>query len=311
MSWQYHPFHIVKPSLYPFLYCAGTLASTFAILDYLVSDLTTFEFLFNDIFDTILSGLCGTLYIYIIYEWVDDCCREGTWHGCHTWYTQVLLRLGWFLFVLTEVGIFLAFFWAYFYYALRPDIALGIEWVPSDITLIDPYNLPILNTAILVGSGLTITNSHKLFYAKKFKIAGRWITVTIILGFYFTMIQAAEYYLVDFLFEDRVFPSIFFISTLMHGCHVAGGTVNLIIARWRITHCGWSDWINWEDYAISVNKLFNLNITASVLYEGLKFPSQFTYYRHLSLELGIWYWHFVDIVWLCLYGVFYCWTFFK
>ena len=61
-----------------------------------------------------------------------------------------------------------------------------------------------------------------------------------LLGIYFTILQAIEYKEASFTIADRVYGSVFFIATGFHGAHVLIGTNFLLIKRWRIANCNFS-----------------------------------------------------------------------
>jgi heme/copper-type cytochrome/quinol oxidase subunit 3 len=126
----------------------------------------------------------------------------------------------------------------------------------------------LLNTLILLIRGLTATLAHQeLLRGKK----SNWIFLRILLGFYFLSLQAIEYFAASFMISSGAFGRIFFFGTGFHGLHVCLGAIMLAIRRLR-------------------TKI------------GL-IRSQ----HHFSLEFSLWYWHFVDVVWLFLFFWVYTW----
>ena len=100
-----------------------------------------------------------------------------------------------------------------------------------------------------------------------------WLTITILLGIIFTIIQGFEYiYLLPFKMNDSVFGSCFYLLTGFHGLHVIIGTVGLIICLFR------------------------------------HLSNQFTENIHIGFECASWYWHFVDAVWLFVFICIYWWS---
>jgi len=102
------------------------------------------------------------------------------------------------------------------------------------ICSIDPISIPLLNTAILLGSGFTVTLRHHSIILKNRSTAIISLLITILLGAYFTSMQIIEYMGARFTIADRAYGSIFFVATGFHGLHVIIGTLFLFIALVRI-----------------------------------------------------------------------------
>lgn len=77
--------------------------------------------------------------------------------GYHTHKLEVSLRVGILLFILSEVFFFISFFWAFYDASLSPTVELGIVWPPKGIVPLSVYSVPLLNTIILLSSGITVT----------------------------------------------------------------------------------------------------------------------------------------------------------
>jgi len=90
-----------------------------------------------------------------------------------------------------------------------------------------------LNTVILISSGVRVTWAHHAIMSRNFTQTSQGLTVTVILGIYFTLLQGLEYYEARFTFADRVYGSTFFIATGFHGLHVIVGTLFLIVRLGR------------------------------------------------------------------------------
>jgi cytochrome c oxidase subunit 3 len=208
--------------------------------------------------------------IIIAFLWWRDIIRESTIIGEHTKGIQNRLKLGIVLFILSEIIFFLAFFWAFFHNSLRPLVDRGIVWPPFSIISINPIRVPLFNTAILLSSGVTITWSHHSVVDNGYDGPAILIT-TIWLGLYFTLIQIFEYRISSFSISDSIYGRIFFVATGFHGLHVIIGSLFLIVCLVRI----------------------QLN--------------HFSHIHHIGFELRIWYWHFVDVVWLFLFSTIYYW----
>jgi len=144
------------------------------------------------------------------------------------------------LFIVSEVFFFLRFFWAFFHSRLSPRIDLGSVWPPAGICVFNPFQVPLLNTIILISSGISVTWAHHALIEGKFSLVTQRILITVILGIYFTMLQGLEYYEASFTFSDRVYGSTFFIATGFHGLHVLVGTLFLFVTLIRHINCEFS-----------------------------------------------------------------------
>lgn len=111
---------------------------------------------------------------------------------------------------------------------MNPPVECGECWPPVGIEPFDPYGIPIVNSFILVTSGISITLRHHYLLQGKNIMRLNYIYVTIFLGLVFTFFQGLEYYYASFSFSDAVYGSLFFIITGFHGLHVIIGTIFLI-----------------------------------------------------------------------------------
>jgi cytochrome c oxidase subunit 3 len=166
---------------------------------------------------------------------------------------------------------FLAIFWAFFHSALAPTIELGAQWPPIGIEAINPFELPLLNTIILLSSGVTVTFAHHSLIQGNRSGALYGTVFTILLALLFTGLQGIEYSVSSFTITDSTFGSCFFFGTGFHGLHVIIGTAFISVGLWRILA-----------YHLTNN-------------------------HHLGFESSILYWHFVDVVWLFLFASVYYW----
>jgi heme/copper-type cytochrome/quinol oxidase subunit 3 len=125
--------------------------------------------------------------------WWRDITREGTFQGHHTSIVQVGLRYGMLLFICSEIMFFLAFFWAFFHSSLAPAIDIGAIWPPKGIAVFNPWEVPLLNTLILLLSGVTVTWAHHAIVAGDREGAILGLFFTVVLGAIFTFFQWVEY----------------------------------------------------------------------------------------------------------------------
>jgi cytochrome c oxidase subunit 3 len=260
-NFQDHPFHLVSPSPWP-IYTSVALFT-------LTTSAALSMHSFNNSHFVVYLGLI--LVISSMSFWFRDIISEGTFLGNHTLAVQKGLNNGVILFIVSEALFFMAIFWAFFHSALTPTIELGTQWPPLGIEPINPFELPLLNTVILLSSGATVTFAHHSLIKGNRNGTLNGSIATILLAILFTACQGIEYNVSSFTISDGVFGTCFFFGTGFHGLHVIIGTIFLGVALWRI-----------HAYHLTDN-------------------------HHLGFEGGILYWHFVDVVWLVLYISIYYW----
>ncbi len=260
-NFQAHPFHLVSPSPWPFYTSMSLLSLT------IHAALAMHQFNYSYIFFYIsLATVIASMTF-----WFRDIVSEGTFLGNHTLAVQKGLNLGIILFIVSEALFFVAIFWAYFHSALTPTVELGALWPPMGIEPVNPFELPLLNTVILLSSGATITFAHHSLIQGDRRGAIYGTISTVLLALVFTLLQGVEYSVSSFTISDGVFGTCFFFGTGFHGFHVIIGTIFLAVGLYRI-------------------RSYHL-----------------TKHHHLGYEGGILYWHFVDVVWLFLYVSMYYW----
>jgi len=164
----------------------------------------------------------------------------------------------------------LLFFWAFFHSSINPTIEI-VQWPPAGIDVIGPWGVPLLNTVILLSSGATVTWAHHAIFTGNFRRTVEGLALTCFLGCFFLYVQLLEYAEAPFTIADSVFGSTFFLTTGFHGFHVLIGTIFLIVCLIRL------------------------------------YKQEFSREHHVGFESAIWYWHFVDVVWLFLFVVVYWW----
>ena len=253
---QNHPYHMVEPSPWPVLGAASALV--FAVGAIL--------FMHGAGIWIMLAGLAAVLFV--AFRWWADVVREAQDGVSHNPIVRIGLRYGMALFIFTEVMFFFGFFWAYFNAALFP---VGGVWPPKGVQTFDPFDLPLLNTLILLSSGATLTWAHHALIEGNRRDLVRGLALTIVLGLIFTAVQAFEYSHAAFGFREGIYPTTFYMATGFHGFHVIVGTIFLIVCLVRAT------------------------------------KGHFTPDHHVGFEAAAWYWHFVDVVWLFLFFSIYWW----
>lgn len=260
-NFQDHPYHLVSPSPWP-LYTSISLLNLTMSAGLSMHNFSNAHYLFYISLVLVISAMSF---------WFRDIIAESTFLGDHTLAVQKGLNLGVILFIVTEALFFMAIFWAFFHSSLTPTIELGAQWPPLGIEAVNPFELPLLNTVLLLSSGATITYSHHSVIngGRAGSLYGAFATV--ILALIFTLFQGIEYSVSSFTISDGAFGTCFFFATGFHGLHVIIGTIFLGVALWRI------------------------------------FAYHLTDNHHLGFEGGILYWHFVDVVWLFLYVSIYYW----
>jgi cytochrome c oxidase subunit 3 len=97
------------------------------------------------------------------------------------------------------------------------------------IEAINPFELPLLNTVILLSSGVTVTYAHHSLIQGNRVGALYGLVATIILAIIFTGLQGIEYTVSSFTITDGAFGSCFYFGTGFHGLHVMIGTAFLAV----------------------------------------------------------------------------------
>nr|QFQ01323.1 cytochrome coxidase subunit III [Acanthephyra smithi] len=256
---QHHTYHLVDMSPWPLTGAISAMMLTTGLVKW-----------FHQ-FNMDLLILSFVAIMLTMTQWWRDVTREGTYQGHHTSRVVVGLQWGMILFITSEVLFFFSFFWAFFHSSLAPTVELGNCWPPAGIQAFNPFQIPLLNTAILLASGATVTWSHHALMESNHSQALQGLTLTVILGMYFTALQAYEYWEAPFTIADSVYGSTFFVATGFHGLHVIIGSSFLLICLYRMYMC------------------------------------HFSSNHHTGFEAAAWYWHFVDVVWLFLYITIYWW----
>ena len=235
-------------------------------------------------------GLAGLLAI--LFKWFGDVIRESL-AGHYNRQVDISFRMGMVWFIFSEVMFFAAFFGALFYarqFALPWLNGMGdgiathsVLWsefaggwpsngpgaVGGTYNTIPAWGLPLLNTLILLSSGVTVTIAHHALRAGHRKQLLLFLGLTVLLGGFFLFFQGEEYIHaykeLNLTLGSGIYGSTFFMLTGFHGAHVTLGTIMLAIIWLRC------------------------------------FKGHFSKDDHFAFEAVAWYWHFVDVVWLGLF----------
>ena len=227
---------------------------------------------FDDEIFLLRDELCFTIGMIFVamFSWWSNVLKESR-KGHHTKEVQKGLRIGMILFIISEFMFFFSLFWAFFHSSINPNIFIG-SWPPLGVNAINPWGLPFLNTALLLASGVSVTWAHHAIRAGNYKDTFEGLLFTILLGLKFIFVQIKEYLKCPFTIADSVFGSCFFLLTGFHGFHVFVGVLFIIVCFLRHLKC------------------------------------QFSRKHHVGFECALWYWHFVDVVWLFLFVSVYIWS---
>jgi cytochrome c oxidase subunit III len=161
-----------------------------------------------------------------------------------------------------------AMFFATFFGAYFTIYSVNPVWPPAGFPHLKPELATVL-TVLLVTSSVTLQIGVRAIRRDRTRVMLVWLGLTILLGAGFLGLQLYDYSLLGFGVGDGIFGSLFYVMTGLHMAHVFGGVVFLVL----------------------------------VLVQGV--GGQLTGAHHDSIEAGSIYWHFVDVVWICLFTTFY------
>ena len=206
----------------------------------------------------------GLISIFLF--WVSLVLKEAD-NGGITLGFRRRVRFAFILFIASEVAFFGSFFWGFYTFSLIPTLEIGRRWPQEYVRVIDGLGVPLLNTVILLSSGVRVTWAHKALLHGKNSFFPLLLTVG--LGLVFLAVQVSEYASASFRISDGVYGRVFFLLTGFHGFHVLVGCIILTYSLFR--------------------------------------SSFFSRSTHVGFECAAWYWHFVDVVWLFLFSFIYLW----
>ncbi len=308
-----HDYHLVNPSPWPIVGSAAATIMMFGAVMWMKSGAGEPGLAFgspdaNGAYPFSMKGswlfwlgFSGVLVTML--GWWRDVIKESLRGENTSLVVRLGLRYGMILFIASEVMFFAAWFWAFFGAALFPAAldpvvladgtqmaningdpaflgndfrahSTGGVWPPVGVEPLSAWGLPLINTLILLLSGTTVTWAHHAIVHNDQKGLVQGLVLTIVLGAFFTFLQAVEYTealtLGMFKFSGGgIYGASFFMATGFHGLHVIIGTIFLTVCLFRAL------------------------------------AGHFTPDRHFGFEAAAWYWHFVDVVWLFLFAFIY------
>ncbi len=237
----------------------------------------------------LLAGICVILFMLI--GWFRNVIDESM-QGLYSAQMDRSFRQGMSWFIVSEIMFFVAFFGALLYARQFSVPWLGgasnnamtheILWPTfeafwpliktpdgTETEAMGWQGLPLMNTILLVISSVTLHFAHTSLEKGKRGPLKFWLAITIALGLAFLVGQVYEY---KFAYQDMglrldsgIYGNTFFLLTGFHGMHVTLGAVFLIVLLMRVL------------------------------------KGHFTPEHQFAFQAGSWYWHFVDVVWLCLF----------
>jgi len=226
-------------------------------------------------FSLLFMFISTALLLVVITFWWRDLIKETQIYNIYTPLVQSNLKLGMILFIVSEVFFFFSFFWAFFHSSLSPSIFIGAVWPPEHFIemgkVIEPWSIPLLNTVFLLTSGLFVSWAHHSLKINEYEDCFFGLFFCLLCAVFFTGWQGYEYYFESLLISDGIYGSCFFLLTGFHGLHVIGGTLFLVVCTIRLRY--------------------------NHFHDG----------RHVGFDCAVWYWHFVDVVWIFLFIFVYVW----
>ena len=130
--------------------------------------------------------------------------------------------------------------------------------------------LPTVNTSILIASSFVMHNADTAIKKNDTKGMRLWLAITALMGAVFLAGQVYEYTHLEFGLTTNLFASVFYVLTGFHGLHVTIGVLAIVAVLWR-------------------------SLT----------PGHYSNKNHFGIEAAEIYWHFVDVIWIVLFGLLY------
>jgi len=275
-------YYVPHGSRWPIIGSIGLFIAMFGVANWM-NDVAWGQYVFY-------AGIA--VLLYMLFGWFGNVISESV-SGTYNKQVDTSFRMGMIWFIFSEVMFFAAFFGALFYARMFSVPWLGGEghgvmthsllwsqfeamWPtngPGDIggsfETIPAWGLPLINTLLLLASGVTITIAHHALKAGNRTQLLIWLAATIVLGAIFLFFLAEEYIHayqdLNLTLGSGVYGSTFFMLTGFHGMHVTLGAIMLTVIWFRCA------------------------------------KGHFDKDNHFGFEAVAWYWHFVDVVWLGLF----------
>ena len=287
---QHEPYYVPAQSQWPIIACIALLV-TVTGLGHWFNDLSAGR---DSAVGPLTFCIGVLLLIWMFFGWFGSVVRENR-AGLYSAQMDRSFRWGMSWFIFSEVMFFAAFFGALFYIRYWVGPWLGGEgdkgisnmlwpgfeysWpllqnpdpkvFPGPSEVIGPWGLPLINTLLLVTSSFTLTFAHHALRRGQRGPLKLWLGLTLLLGFAFLVLQAEEYIHayteLGLTLGSGIYGATFFMLTGFHGAHVTIGAIMLSVMFVRVLR------------------------------------GHFTADDHFGFEAAAWYWHFVDVVWICLF----------
>jgi len=275
-------YYLPESSHWPIVGSIGLLLTVVGVSSWLNGN--------NPAYWVFITGLL--VLVFMLIGWFGTVISESE-GGAYNEKVDGSFRMGMFWFIFSEVMFFSAFFGALFYLRNISVPWLGggsnnfftnlLLWegfestwptngpgdVGGDFEAMPPFGLPLINTAILMTSSITVTIAHHALLSGRRAVLKTFLAATFLLGFVFVYLQGVEYihayHEMNLKLTTGIYGSTFFMLTGFHGMHVTLGAIMLTIIWLRVM------------------------------------KGHFTATNHFAFEAVAWYWHFVDVVWIALY----------
>jgi len=276
-------YYIPHKATWPIAATAGLLTLLVGFANYLNGNAAGSTFM--------LLGLA--IFIMMLAGWFTMQANESE-TGMYNHGVGISYRMGMMWFIFSEIMFFAVFFGTLWYtrnlsmdwlagIGDGPGRSSGMLWpsfeamwpsngpgeIGGEFEPMGAFGLPLLNTLILLTSGVTCTWAHHGLLANNRSQLIKGLAMTVGLGCLFVSFQAIEYmeayHDMGLTLGSGIYGSTFFMLTGFHGAHVCIGAIMLTVVLFR----------SWKGH--------------------------FTPENHFVFEAAAWYWHFVDVVWLGLF----------